>query len=63
MPLSASDVGGLTGLPVVVYVADGDTVMRHEGDPGEIELRSHREITIQLGSTVSAIPNYTWEGP
>jgi hypothetical protein len=61
-PLSSSNVAGVTGLPVVVYVADGGTVRRHEGDPGEIELSSHREITIQLGSAISAIPNYTWDG-
>lgn len=61
-PLSNTNVGGLTGLPVVVYIADGTSVTRYTGDPGEIELTSHREITIQVGSPISSIPNYTWAG-
>lgn len=61
-PLSTTNVGGLTGLPVVIYIADGTSVTRYAGDPGEIELTSHREITIQVGSPISAIPNYTWSG-
>jgi hypothetical protein len=61
-PLSTTNVGGLTGLPVVIYVADGSAVRRYTGDPGEIELTSHREITIQVGSPIDSIPNYTWAG-
>ena len=61
-PLSATNVGGLTGLPIVIYLADGTSVMRYTGDPADIELTSHREITIQVGSPISAIPNYTWAG-
>jgi hypothetical protein len=59
-PLTTTNVGGLTGLPVVIYIADGAEVTRYTGDPGEIELTSHREITIQVGSPISSIPNYTW---
>lgn len=61
-PLSTTNVAGLTGLPVVIYIADGASVMRYTGDPGEIELTSHREITIQVGSAIDSIPNYTWAG-
>lgn len=61
-PLSTTNVAGLTGLPVVIYIADGASVTRYTGDPGEIELTSHREITIQVGSAIDSIPNYTWAG-
>lgn len=61
-PLSEDNVAGLTGKPVVVYVKRGDEVTRYEGDPGDIELASRLEITIQVGSTLDAIPTYNWSG-
>lgn len=61
-PLSRTQVAGLSGLPVVIYLVDGATVTRYTGDPGDIELTSHREITIQVGSPIDSIPNYTWAG-
>jgi hypothetical protein len=61
-PLSYDNVAGLTGWTVVAYIADGSTVTQYTGDLAEIDLVSHREVTLQLGSPVSAIPNYTWSG-
>jgi hypothetical protein len=56
-------VAGITGLPVVAYISEGGTVTRYTGDDlGEIDLASHRGITLQLGSPVAEIPNYTWDG-
>jgi len=62
-PLSYVDVGGNPGLPVVVYVTDSNIVTQYTGDLNAIELLSHREITIQIGTPISFIPNYTWTGP
>jgi len=62
-PLSYSDVAGNPGVPVVVYVTDNNVVTQYTGDLTDIDLLSHREITIQIGTPVAAIPNYTWSGP
>ena len=61
-PLSRTNVGGITGLPIVVYVTDNGTTVRHEGDPSTIELRSKRLITIQIGAQLTELPNFTWSG-
>lgn len=61
-PLTRDNVGGITGLPIVFYVTDNGVVTRYDGDPAAIELRSHRLITIQIGSQLTAIPNFTWTG-
>jgi hypothetical protein len=56
-------VAGLTGKPIVVYVTDQNGVVTMaSGDWGDIELLSHREITIQVGTPIAEIPNYTWTG-
>jgi hypothetical protein len=61
--LTRTDIAGVTGLPVVVYVTDNGTVTTYTADDlGEIELTSHREVTIQVGSPIAEIPNYTWNG-
>jgi hypothetical protein len=59
-PLTTSNVAGITGQPIVFYVTDSGVTTVYQGDPAAIELTSHREITIQIGSPVSAIPNFTW---
>jgi hypothetical protein len=61
-PLSSTNVAGITGLPVVVYVTDDGDTVRHAGDPSTIELTSKRLITIQIGSQLQAIPNFDWDG-
>jgi hypothetical protein len=62
-PLSDTNVAGLTGMPIVVYVTDNGTVTEAPADTwSSIELKSHREITIQVGTPISQIPNFTYSG-
>jgi hypothetical protein len=61
-PLSRDNVGGITGLPIVFYVTDNGVVTRWDDDPADIPLVSHRLITIQIGSQLTALPNFTWTG-
>ena len=60
-PLTNTNVGGITGLPVEIFVTDNGTVTKiEEANWNSIELTSHREITIGLGTPVAEIPNYPW---
>jgi hypothetical protein len=59
-PLETTNIAGLTGMPVVVYVTDDGVVTEASGDWHTIELKSHREITIQVGTPITEIPNFTW---
>lgn len=60
--LTDTDVAGLTGMPVVVYVTDDGEVTEVTENWGDIELTSHRLITIQVGTAIDEIPNITWNG-
>lgn len=61
--LTSDDLAGLTGMPVEVFVTDEGVAVRvDEEDWGDIELASHREITIQVGTEIEEIPQYTWNG-
>src|SRR6185436_14924455 len=60
-PLEPGNIAGLTGKPVVIYVTDDNGVVTiASGDWHDIEQISHREITIQVGTPIDQIPNYTW---
>ena len=60
-PLTNTNVAGVTGLPVEIHVTDNGTVMKvEEADWANIELKSHREITIELWTPTTEIPNFTW---
>jgi hypothetical protein len=59
-PLEGDNVAGLTGKPIVVYVTDAGVVTQATGDWRDIELTTHREVTIQVGSPITEIPNFTW---
>jgi hypothetical protein len=62
-PLESSNVAGLTGMPVAIYVTDNNGVVTEAtGNWSDIELLSHREISIQVGTAISEIPNFTWSG-
>jgi len=59
-PLETDNVAGLTGKPIVVYSTEQSTVTRVTGDWKAIELTSHKEVTIQVGTPITEIPNFTW---
>jgi hypothetical protein len=60
-PFTNTNVAGFTGLPVAVFVTDGTTTTKiADADWNNIELKSHREITISVGTEVTEIPNFTW---
>jgi hypothetical protein len=61
MRLRHDNVAGFTGKPIVVYVTDQNGVVTEAtGDWNDLELLSHREITIQVGTDIAEIPNFTW---
>jgi hypothetical protein len=61
--LTGTDLAGLTGMPVRVFVTDNGVATENTGDWTQIELSSHRHITIQVGTDITEIPQYTWIGP
>ena len=61
-PLSSTDIAGLTGMPVRVFIVDNGVVTENTGDWSAIELTSHRLITIQVGTDITEVPNFTWNG-
>jgi hypothetical protein len=61
-PLLNTNIAGLTGMPVSVYVTDNGVVTEATDNWGSIELKSHREITIAVGTPLTAIPNIIWDG-
>jgi hypothetical protein len=60
MPLETDNVAGLTGKPIVVYSTDQATVTKVTTDWKAIELTSHKEVTIQVGTPITEIPNFSW---
>ena len=60
-PLTNTNVAGVSGLPVEIYVTDaGTTTKVDDANWSSIELKDHREITIELGTPLAEIPNFTW---
>ena len=59
-PLEVDNVAGLTGKPIVVYSTDQGTVTKVTTDWKAIELTTHKEVTIQIGTPITEIPNFTW---
>lgn len=60
-PLTNTNIAGISGLPIEVFVTENGVVTRaEEADWSAIELKDHREITIGLGTPVAEIPNITW---
>ncbi len=59
--LTSTNVAGVTGLPVEVYITDNGTSTKvEEADWANIELKDKRLITIELGTPLTEIPNFTW---
>jgi hypothetical protein len=61
-PLETDNVAGLTGKPITIYSTDNATVTEVTTDWKAIELTTHKLITIQVGTPIAEIPNYTWSG-
>ena len=61
-PLGRDNVAGMPGLPVTVYIVEDDIATKYTDDLAALELLSHRDITIQIGSPITAIPTFTWDG-
>ena len=59
-PLSEANVAGYTGKPVKVFVKDGITLSEYSGNLEALPLAANREITIQIGSALTQIPNFEW---
>ena len=60
-PLTNTNVAGITGLPIEIFVTDNGTTIKVEDyDWANIELRPFREITIGIGTPLTEIPNFTW---
>jgi hypothetical protein len=62
-PLTQTNVAGLQGSSVTVYVNDGGTLSKYTGDPASLVLPPHGEVTIMIGTPLSQIPTYTWTDP
>ena len=58
------NVGGIVGLPVAIFLFDeGETkATLYTDDAKKLELKRHRQITIQIGTAISAIPVYDFAG-
>jgi hypothetical protein len=59
-PLSSTNIAGITGEPVVIYIEDNGNLSQYTGDPNNIDLVWHRSVTIQIGTPLSEIPTYSW---
>lgn len=62
-PLSTSNVAGYAGKPVKVFVKDGSTLTEYTGALEALALTVNREITIQVGTPLAEIPQYSWIEP
>ncbi len=61
-PLEATNVAGLTGNPVEVFVVENGTVTKVDSNWGAIELTSKKMIHIVVGTHPSELRNITWTG-
>ena len=63
-PLDRTNIGGIAGLPITVYIVDeGKTAAtEYTGDLPTIDLPAHRQITIQIGTAIKVIPVYDFNG-
>jgi hypothetical protein len=61
--LDPTNFAGISaGKDVQVFITDSGMVSAATGDWHDIAMNSHREITVQIGSAITEIPNYTWNG-
>lgn len=62
-PLTSSNVAGLTGKTVAVWVNDNGTLSKYAGDPAQLTLVPGRDISIVVGTPPETIANYAWQDP
>ena len=62
-PLTQTNVAGLQGSPITVYVNDGGTLSQYTGCLCTLALPPHGEITVMIGTPLAQIPTYTWSDP
>ena len=59
-PLTTTNVAGITGMPLTIYITENGAVTQFTGDPTTIQLASHRHIAIVLGTAITQVPFFTW---
>ena len=62
-PLTAVNVAGYSGKPIKVFTKDGGKLVEYTGALDALPLVANREITIQIGSALTEIPNFEWKNP
>jgi hypothetical protein len=62
-PLTQTNVAGLQGSPITVYVNDGGKLSQYTGCLCTLALPPQGEITIMIGTPLAQIPTYTWTDP
>lgn len=59
-PLSYTNVAGITGYKLRIFIRDGNSFSEYTGNPKAIQMKSQREVTFILGTPPAKIPTYTW---
>ena len=59
-PLTESNVAGYAGKPVKAFIKDGSVLTEYSGALGALPLVPNREVTVQIGSALTQIPNFEW---
>ncbi len=59
-PLSDTNVAGITGQPISVYLTDDKTLTKYTGQLSDIPLTAHRDVTIVIGTVAKQIASYAW---
>ena len=62
-PLTTTNVAGYSGKPIKIFIRDGNVLTEYTGAPEAVPLTDNREVTIQVGSALSEIPNIEWKNP
>lgn len=59
-PLTEANVAGYAGKPVKAFIKDGSVLTEYSGALEALLLVPNREVTIQIGSALTQIPNFEW---
>ncbi|WP_373989083.1 hypothetical protein [Duganella sp. BuS-21] len=58
--LLSTEVAGVHGIPIKVYVVDENSMMEVETNWAGIEFTPHRSISIVIGTPPAKLPSYSW---